>query len=481
MLSQLQNSSARKIVLLEHLATAPSRRPSWAGRRRRGSGKLCLSSQDALKSSIFRYRGVLQLPLWKKYRLFLVLAGLFLIAKNFLYGSEFLTGNWNGSRQDAHEQGIDFFAAYANDLIGNPLGGKSHGFTNAGSLDTTLIIDLERIAKIKGCTLFNSLSWRSGSSLSYKKIDNQFPVQQLYGGETYKLVELYLQETLFKGHLNIKAGRLCAGNDFIASPLYLRYVTGAINSNPISVFYNAFFSTYPYATWGAYLDFRIRSFLFKFGVYNSNQKIWNNQYHGANITFESQQGVMWISECTYLFTPQSHRNRLEGNYTIGGYYITGKTAKFNTSQPSNNYGYYILFDQMLYRNKKPKNDERLTSWGSLVLAPPDRNPFPIFFAAGLVYQGLFTSRPHDALCLGAAYGHYSSDLHKSVLAAKRKTLARLYGNQSQCSETDIELNYWLQATSWLTLTPVLQYIITPSGKRSIPNALVAGIQVGIDL
>ena len=416
-----------------------------------------------------------------KQSLLLILAGLSLALGNSIHSSEFLTGNWYGARQDAHEQGIDFFAAYANDLMGNPFGGQSQGFTNAGSLDTELTLDLERIAQITGCRLFNSVSWRSGSSLSSKYIANQFPVQQLYGGETYKLVELYLQETIFNRALNIKLGRLCAGNDFIASPLYLRYVSGAINANPISLLYNAFFSTYPFATWGAYLDFRIRPFLFKFGVYNSNEKIWNNKYHGVNFTFESRQGVMWISEWTYLFKQPSHRHPLEGNYTVGGYYITGKTEKFETGQSSNNYGYYALFDQMLYRNKKPKIDERLIYWGAFLFAPADRNPFPFFFASGLVYQGFFVSRPNDALCLGIAYGHYSADLHKSGLIARKKSLSSIYSSEAQCTETDIELNYWLQATSWLTLTPVVQYIIKPSGLGSISNAFVAGIQIGIDL
>ena len=61
-MSQLQNSSAGKIALLKQLATAPPHLPSCASRRRRGSDRLSPSSQDALKSSIFHCRGVLQLP-----------------------------------------------------------------------------------------------------------------------------------------------------------------------------------------------------------------------------------------------------------------------------------------------------------------------------------------------------------------------------------------------------------------------------------
>ena len=60
-MSPLQNSSACKIALLSHLATTPSRLPPLASLRRRSSDRLCLSSQNTSKSSIFHCRGVLKL------------------------------------------------------------------------------------------------------------------------------------------------------------------------------------------------------------------------------------------------------------------------------------------------------------------------------------------------------------------------------------------------------------------------------------
>jgi porin len=404
-----------------------------------------------------------------------------IVGVHCISGSEHLTGDWNGARKQAHEAGIDFSASYANELMGNPIGGRSHGFTNAGELNTAMTLDLEKIANIFGCSLYNSFSWSSGSSLSAKHIDNAFPVQMLYNGETYKLVELYLEESIFDHCLNIRAGRLCAGNDFLASPIYLRYVTSAINSNPISAIYNAFFSTYPFATWGANIDFHIHSFLFKFGVYNNNPKIWKNKYHGVNLTFHSQQGAMWISEWTYLLNQEPHRRGLSGNYTIGGYYVTGQTAEFKTGAACHNYGFYFLFDQSLYRNQKAKTDQNLTAWGAILYAPPGRNEFPLFFSAGLVYQGVWPSRPKDALCFAAAYGHYSADLRQTELHNKKRAVFGPYGTQPQSSEADIEINYWFQANSWLALTPVMQYIIHPKGYGTTPNALVMGLQITIDI
>ena len=93
--SQLQNPSACKIALLKPIAIASPRcqfalrspashcedppdlpsclqQPSWASRRRRGSDRLCLSSQDALKSSIFHCRGVLLAASTEKSMIFAV-------------------------------------------------------------------------------------------------------------------------------------------------------------------------------------------------------------------------------------------------------------------------------------------------------------------------------------------------------------------------------------------------------------------------
>jgi porin len=384
-------------------------------------------------------------------------------------GRQFLTGDWNDARQSAHDAGFDFFGSYATDLAANPVGGRSQGWTNPGSFDAVGLFDLEKIANIPGCSIYSSISWRNGSSLSSEYIDNEFSVQQLYGGQTFHLVELYLQESLFDQHLNIKLGRLCGGNDFLTSPIFTKYVTLAINANPVSIAYNAFFSLYPFATWGAYLDFQIRSLLFKFGVYNTNINIWKNKFHGANFTFESQQGVLLISEWAYQ---HGGGNDLKGNYRIGGYYITGRST--------DNYGIYFLFDQMFYEHVWG-TDRGIIGWGTFVYAPPDKNQFPYFFSFGLVDQGMFSSRPQDAICLGIAYGHYSSELNNPEIIHLRRKRFSSFRADSHGAETQIELNYWLQATPWFALTPVMQYVIHPKGLDSIPNALVVGLQVTIDL
>ncbi len=64
LLSQLQNSSKRKIALLSPTASSPPRLPSWVGHRQRVGQARPVLWQWGSKSSIFHCRGVLQLTLF---------------------------------------------------------------------------------------------------------------------------------------------------------------------------------------------------------------------------------------------------------------------------------------------------------------------------------------------------------------------------------------------------------------------------------
>jgi porin len=380
------------------------------------------------------------------------------------------------------EKGISTAASYYVEFVGNPVGGKEHGFGNAASLGVALGFDLDKLINAHGLSFFSSAIFRTGRNLSAQKIDNQFPVTQLYGGETVRLNELYFKETLFNGDMHIKAGRLTGGNDFLSSPFYCEFISNAICGNPISIFFNAPFLAYPFSTWGAYLDFKLyKNFLFKFAAFNDNLSIKENKYHGCNFTFKSTTGVLWMTEWLYLLNQLPTDTGNKGNYKIGGYYQSGKFNLFEGGHHKGNYGLYLLFDQMLYRKNGPGTTQGLTMFGSFLFAPPDRNMFPYFVDFGLIYKGIFTGRNKDYLSLGIANGNYSPDLRHEQKKSKRTGVASVFGDQPQSAETVIELNYWYRFNKWFAVTPGLQYVINPKGYGNIQNALVFETQISIDL
>ena len=90
--------------------------------------------------------------------------------------------------------------------------------------------------------------------------------------------------------------------------------------------------------------------------------------------------------------------------------------------------------------------------------------------AGLVSEGIFSSRPEDSINFGIAFGEYSSDLRK---------LQERNGEKRQYNETLLEINYKAQLSDFFFIQPNFQYVIRPSGFKDISDAFVIGVQSGV--
>ena len=366
------------------------------------------------------------------------------------------------------EKGLTYSASFSTDMLANPVGGKARGFAYCGSLGAAVDVDFGKLCEFHGFEFYSSVVWRTGTNLSQRKIDNQFPVGQVYGSQTVKLNEFYFRQALWQGRFSAKIGRLDGGNDFLASPLYGQYVNNAFCGNPISIFFNMPFTAYPNSTWGAYMEIQpIDSLKFKFAVYNANNKIAKNKYHGINWTFKGRPGAIWASELGFLNNQKIPGRGYPGNYKVGLLYLSGHTKKFDGKNASGDPCIYLLLDQMIYRPKESNANQRgLTPFITLLFAPINRNLFPFFTTTGLVYYGPFKSRPQDSASVGFAYGSYSKDNTASP---------------PQDYEAIVELNYWVQATKDIIITPDFQYVIHPKGHANVKNAFVLGAQIEITL
>lgn len=399
------------------------------------------------------------------------------------------TGDWGGYRPKMVDAGVTITSEIVSDLLGNPAGGMRRGFRQATSWGTDLSLDLEKIASLKGMTFYTSVVQRFGNNLSEDTIGNQFTVAQVYGGQNFRLVSLYLQQDLWDKKIRIRLGRLSAGDTFLQSDLYYRFVNNGFDGNPVGVFINSpsqkvpgksVFTAYPNATWAAYMRIRpIDLIELKFGVYNANARISENRYHGFNFTFDNTDGVQYITEGGFRINQGKQSSGLPGNYRAGYYYFTGNRDKFLGGQTSGNYGYYFLLDQMVYREGPPGTKQGLTPFLALLFAPGDIDEMPFFFTSGLVYQGLIPGRPEDTTSLGAIYGKYSDDLRKVQQKAKTAGVPGQFGNIPQNYELVLELNHWFQLNQFFYITPDIQIVINPSGLGTIPNAIVLGAQVGV--
>ena len=84
--------------------------------------------------------------------------------------------------------------------------------------------------------------------------------------------------------VELRAGRIAAGDDFLVSPYNYVFVQNGFDGNPVGIFFNApGMTAYPNATWGGLVKVRpIEQLYVMGGVYNGDVSIRANKHHGAD-------------------------------------------------------------------------------------------------------------------------------------------------------------------------------------------------------
>jgi porin len=108
---------------------------------------------------------------------------------------DFLTGSWGGARDSLKKAGISVGLNYTTETMANVSGGEKLGGTYADNIAIEFRFDLDRLVGVSGTTFLVKMSQRDGDSVSKRFIapsqgGNTFPVQELYGGQTFKLVNV---------------------------------------------------------------------------------------------------------------------------------------------------------------------------------------------------------------------------------------------------------------------------------------------------
>src|SRR5262249_57861037 len=98
--------------------------------------------------------------------------------------------------------------------------------------------DVHKAAGLSGSQFHVSVSVRNGISLSDIDIGNVCNVAQTCCNHTYRQVNVDWQQQLFGGRLEIRGGRIAAGDDFMTSPLYGYFLQSAIDGNTGGIFFN---------------------------------------------------------------------------------------------------------------------------------------------------------------------------------------------------------------------------------------------------
>ncbi len=387
--------------------------------------------------------------------------------------SEYMTGGWGGKRKELVDKGITFFGNYHTTFLGNPVGGESNGFEYAGQLVVGSEFDLEKIAGVDGLRFVVSGTWITGRSLSEEHIGNEFDVSEVFnlnlgftfGADSYRLYQLFLEQSLFGDKLNVAAGRMATLTEFATLDVLEYYVNTAFNANAGSIKKNIpTITPDPFSAWGVRIKIKpANEFYIMSGVYTSNPDNKDADNNGLDFSFDG--GALWLGEIGYSPKVNISKYGLPGTYKLGMLLDTSEFDVFGKpgKTKSDNFGFYSFMQQMLYKENNVDN-QGLIFFSVITYSPQEEiNSFPFYYAGGLAYVGLIKNRNNDKTGFGFLIGDYSDDLPE------------------QDYESVLELTYKLEALKWLIVQPQIQYVLHPSGREDIDDALVLGFKFEVEL
>jgi porin len=396
----------------------------------------------------------------------------------------YMIGDWNGEREILANKGVTFNSTFTCDVLANVSGGKMQGIRYDHSMGWDVNFDLEKFVGLLGTQLHISGLWRAGQNLSKAVIGNDMVVSTIYGHEQFRFYFLYLEKELFNKRLNIRMGRIAAGDDFATSPLYSAFVSNAVDGVPISIPINLFFTVYPTATWGARAKFDLNDdFYILSGIYDGDKGVEYDKFYGLDFSLRLKAGLAFAQELAYSPKKGIGPNFMPGNYKAGIYYngavkrdlysdINGTSyalTDLDRKKHIGDYNIYIHADQMIYREDNTL-DQGLTPFAVATIGPENVNKFPFFLTGGLVYKGMVPKRDGDITAFEFIYAKYSDKLRQSQ---------RSVGSTPQQYEIVLEFTHKVWITGWAYFQPDLQYIIQPGGTDKIDDALVIGFQSGL--
>jgi porin len=242
---------------------------------------------------------------------------------------------------------------------------------------------------------------------------------------------------------------------------------------------------------------------FQFGAYDGNP---DRTHGGTDFNMSEDQGALLYFEFTLKINQSKEAKGPPGNIKVGGYYHTGDFADyyqgafnaFDTlatgsglpplspgpaSNHRGNYGFYLLADQMLWREtgKDDPANQGLAGFFRVATAPSDRNLAQFGIDGGLVYKGLIPSRDWDTFAIAYSYLEISDDLRN----AQRDINTTVTGFSAPAPftaiadyEAALEISYKMQLTAWMTVQASFQRVFHPGGRvlAEIPDASVFIVQ-----
>jgi carbohydrate-selective porin OprB len=232
------------------------------------------------------------------------------------------------------------------------------------------------------------------------------------GAPSFTQISQYgLRQQFFGGSLRIRGGKQDANEIFCVNQygIYLTHPS-------FTLIPTAPLPTFPAPALGiAVLAETGKQFALRGGFYEGAPQIGNPSFDTA---FNIQRGYFTILEPAWK--PRFSVDGLAGNYRIGLWFQTGQIPESGVSPNprtfTNNYGFYLIFDQLIYRDPKPiPRSQELGIFLQLGWAPSDRNQVARYAGMGFSYKGFWQKRNQDSVNAGVGYKYLIGDRPVEVI------------------------------------------------------------------
>jgi len=387
--------------------------------------------------------------------------------------SDGLTGDWGGLRTRLQSDGINFSGGYVSETASNLQGGNKTTVRYTDQFTFGMNLDLNKLLQMHDAQFQFTVTDRNGRNLSSDAQLNTLQlVQEVYGrGQTWRITQLWFEQTYFNQLLDWKIGRLTVGEDsatFACDFMNLTFC-GAQPGNLVgSYWYN-----WPVSQWASRLKLQISGFGYaQIAAYEVNPGYLDkgNAFNPGDPP--GRTGALLPLEVGWQ--PVFGDGNLPGTYKIGIWYNTSQTPDVfvNTQgqplavaggQPlmrNGAYGAYLSFVQQLTSPFASEPERGLSAFFNATVADRRTSALNSQIAIGIKYAGIFDSRPHDDIAFAFGRTHVNSRI------ANGQELQNSLGQGPvavQNAEYASELYYNFQAASWLNLRPNIQYIHNPGG------------------
>jgi porin len=419
-----------------------------------------------------------------------------------------LTGNWGGLRSKLEDKGIDIDADTIDEVLGNPSGGTRQGAIYEGRLELIATVDLAKTLGWTGATAHANAYQIRGRGLSANNLGNNLAtVSDIEAARSFRLFDLWIEQSLFNTTLTIRAGQIAADDEFFISPTAATFINSTFGWPAImGADLPSGGPAYPLATPGLRVKYAATQTISALaGLFNGDPAgsgTGNPQLRDASGTaFRIGGSALAILEGGYAVNQDPAATGLPASYKLGLWFHSGQFAdqKFDTTGLSlaspassgipamhqHDGGGYLVLDQALFNETKPES-RNISVFLRVSGAPSDRNPVDLYADAGITLTGFVAGRANDTLGFAVAVARIGANARS--LDEDVRSFTGL-DTPVRDEETAFELTYRAQVTPWWSLQPDLQFIRhprggvapqgSPPGTQAIPDAVVLGLRSAI--